>query len=295
MIEVRLAKEGEIVSQKELWKLCFGDQDRYIDFYFTNRYKEEETLLLLHNNKIISMLTMIAVRTVFPDNQSFASAMLYAIATHPEYQNRGLATQLMDSCHKYLAINDKVFSMVVPAQQDLINFYHRQGYREGFYLREVVFSRDRINSMKVSSSPYCSVFPVEAQAYNAIRGELLQGKFYIGYEDSEIEYQKKLSQQSETDIYGIDIDGIRGCAVAERITSTKVLIKEILIPEEFIPQVIKQIAHLIPAEEYILRTPAYLGENLRGRIRPFGMIKAHGKFELEITTEDRGYLGIALD
>jgi len=78
MVEVRWAREGEIDRQKELWKLCFGDPEWYIDFYFANRYKKDETLVLLYNGEIIAMLTLMPVRTVFPDNQSAASSMLYA-------------------------------------------------------------------------------------------------------------------------------------------------------------------------------------------------------------------------
>lgn len=44
MIEIRFAKMGETVRQKEIWKLCFGDSEQYIDFYYANRYKEDETL-----------------------------------------------------------------------------------------------------------------------------------------------------------------------------------------------------------------------------------------------------------
>ncbi|MCR3923125.1 MAG: GNAT family N-acetyltransferase, partial [Firmicutes bacterium] len=91
--EVRLAQRGEVARQKEIWKRCFGDDDRYIDFFYDHRYLEDQTVLLLQDGVISTMLTMIPVNIVTPDEKSFASTMLYAIATYPTMQNQGLATQ----------------------------------------------------------------------------------------------------------------------------------------------------------------------------------------------------------
>ena len=33
MIEIRPARPGEETRQKELWKLSFGDDDAYIDYF----------------------------------------------------------------------------------------------------------------------------------------------------------------------------------------------------------------------------------------------------------------------
>lgn len=293
--EVRLAKIGEIVRQKEIWKLCFGDQDSYIDFYYANRYKEEETLLLLHEGEIAAMLTMIPVKTVALDNRSFNTAMLYAIATDPRYQNRGLATQLMEGSNSYLRANKQELSVLVPAENWLFEFYRRQGYQDGFYLREVLLTRDQIDSLEIRRSSQCIITSATPEEYNLRRNGQLKGRLYLAYAEVDIAYQKKLSQQSGADIYTIEVEGIRGCAAIERVNSDKVLIKEILLPEEFIHQGILAFTQLLSANEYIVRTPAYLSEDLGGSIRPFGMIRVDREIDLEITPEDLGYLGFAFD
>jgi ribosomal protein S18 acetylase RimI-like enzyme len=294
MIEVRLAQKDDIARQKELWKLCFGDDDRFIDFYYSNRYKENEALLLLQNGIIVAMLTMISVKVVTPDNRHFDSTMLYAIATHPKYQNRGLATRLIDYCNQYLLSNHKRISMVVPAEKDLFDFYRKQGYQEGFLIRELILTRNEINCF---NSPYfqCTITTISADKYNLRRNLLLQGKLFIEYDNEEILYQKKLSQLSGADIFAIDIDSIKGCVVTERATLDKVIIKEILVPEEYLYPAIQKLAQLLPAQEYVLRTPSYLGEVLGGTIRPFGMIKVQKEKDRDIKFEELGYLGLAFD
>lgn len=300
MVEIRWAKEGEVARQKELWKLCFGDPQSYIDFYFENRYKKDETLVLLQNGQIIAMLTLIPVRTVFPDYQSFATSMIYAIGTHPDYQHEGFGTQLMDFSHDYLVANHIKYSVLVPAQQKIVDFYHHQGYKESFDLREFLLTYDMVDNLKATEDQICAISPLGSQEYNARRGEQLKGKFHIAYADKDIEYQKKLSRQSGTDIYGINIqttNGLhfKGCAVLERRSAEKIVIKELLVPEESLNPVLREISKLIPAKEYLLRTPAYSGENLGGVIRSFGMIKDYKKYSSEISFDNKGYLGIAFD
>jgi ribosomal protein S18 acetylase RimI-like enzyme len=295
MSEVRLVEKGEIIRLKEIWKLCFGDSDTYIDFYYANRYKENETVVLLHDEEISGMLTMIAAQIVTPDNRSFKSAMLYAIATHPKYQNRGFATQLMDFCNQYLRTNTVDFSILVPAEKQLFDFYYKQGYKDGFYIREILLTREAIDRLPFQQFFKCEILAITPKEYNQRRNNQLDGRFYVKYADKDITYQKKLSRQSGADIYAINFEDIQGCVAIERVSSDKVFIKEILVPEQIVYGVIKEIVQILDAKEYIVRTPAYFGNQLGGSIRPFGMIRVQSGIELEITPEKLGYLGFAFD
>jgi len=111
----------------------------------------------------------------------------------------------------------------------------------------------------------------------------------------DIDYQRKLSQMSGADIYGIAVEGTQGCAVIEMRGKDKVLIKELLIADQFIPTAVRQIAQLLPAEKYILRTPPFLGSRLEGTIRLFGMIRANQGVDPESIPDGPGYLGLAFD
>jgi len=295
MSEIRLAKEGEANRQKELWKLCFGDSDSYINFFYANRYKEDETAVLLYDEEISAMLTMIPVKTMVPDKQCIDTVMLYAIATHPNYQNRGFATKLMDFSTQCLRANNKDLSILVPAHKQLFDFYRKQGYQDGFYIRETQFSHEMVHSLPFQDFSQYSISPITPEEYNKRRNHQLSERLYIAYADEDIAYQKMLSQQSGADIYGIELEEIRGCVAIERLYYDKVFIKEILLPEKQINGALKQIAQQLYAKEYILRTPAYLGEHLGGSIRPFGMIRGHREIDLKITPETLGYLGFAFD
>jgi GNAT superfamily N-acetyltransferase len=295
MLEVRLAQKGDIVRQKEIWKLCFGDSDRYIDFYYSNRYQETETVLLLEDQEICSMLTMLPIRILAPTKQTFKAAMLYAIATHPQHQNRGFASQVIDFTHQSLKEEKKSFSVLVPAEKHLINFYRKRGYQDGFCIREAVFTQEGIEGLNCHDHNRCILSKIRAEDYNLRRNEHLSGRLYVAFNDNEIAYQQKLSQLSGADIFGIEINGAQGCAALERLNPGRILIRELLIPDQYLQAVLKNIAALLPAPEYVLRTPAFLGQQMKGNVRPFGMIKKIQERELEVTAEELGYLGLAFD
>ena len=294
MSEVRLAKRGNILRQKEIWKLCFGDSYHYIDFYFDNMYKEDETLLLFEDESIASMLTMLPVKIITVDQRSFDSAMLYAVATHPNYQNRGFSSQLIDFAHQYLRNKGIVFTVLVPSGKRLFNFYRKQGYEDGLYIRELLFNREMIEQVDKDNNYPCILSRISSEIYNQIRREKLTGKFHVDYSDDKILYQKQLSRESHADLFSINCNGLQGCAAIERLNIDRVFIKELLIPEKLLTGVVNHVAGLLPAREYVVRTPAFSGQQLQG-IRPFGMIKAIQKNDFMIATEDFGYLGFAFD
>lgn len=295
MDEFRFAQESDIPRLKELWKICFGDEDSYIDFYFEKKFKREETLLSLCNEEIAAMLTMIPTNIVMADNGIIKASMIYAVATHPEFRGQGLSFKLMEQSNEYLLNNNVDASILTPATESLFKFYSRQGYRAGFYIKEALFTLEDLGEFEKHSSGQCVITSATPGSYNLRRKSLLQGKVYVDYRDEEINYQKALSKYSGAGIYALDIEDIKGCAIAERINSEKIIIKELLMPEEFIKDGIVQIAKLLPAKEYIVRTPAFLGENFKGNERAFGMIYFHRSVDEKVGLSNKGYMGIAYD
>jgi GNAT superfamily N-acetyltransferase len=98
----RQAEREDLKELKELWKLCFGDDDRYIDFYYRNRDWVKETAVLVQDGRIASMLTMIPVDLLDKYGKVRRASMLFAIATHPDFRKRGYAEQLIEYSNEYL-------------------------------------------------------------------------------------------------------------------------------------------------------------------------------------------------
>lgn len=297
--EIRPAKKEDVKQLKEIWKLCFGDEDSFIDLYFNNRDWVNETVVLLQWGQPVSMLTLIPAVLTGADGSRCSASMIYAVATHPDYQKCGFADRLIEFGNRCLSEKHTLVTLLVPAGEALFRYYEKRGYSSGFYVREAVLSADGIDQLNAVSIPYCRIITAEPSDYNEVRRRLLKGHAFLDYRDEELSFQKKLARIFDSDLLMIDAGGWEGCAYYERISEEEVIIKELLIPDPYLAAALKSIAELIPAERYIVRTPADRGESLGGDVRPFGMLRLNGTDgecgTLEQTRQKDCYLGIAYD
>ena len=73
MIEIRPAKPDELLRQKELWKLAFGDEDDYIDYFFAHG-EESQVLVLLEDGVVYTMVALFPVAIALPGGRKASSA-----------------------------------------------------------------------------------------------------------------------------------------------------------------------------------------------------------------------------
>ena len=55
MVKLRTSEERDIPVLKELWKLAFGDEDAYIDHFFSRYYAPERMLVLEENGEVLAV------------------------------------------------------------------------------------------------------------------------------------------------------------------------------------------------------------------------------------------------
>lgn len=292
-MEIRLVKKEDLNDLNEIWKLSFGDPDSFINLYFETRDWLYETAVLLEGGKAVSMVTMIPVDLTDEGGDRCSASMIYAVATHPGFQKRGFSGRLIGFCNDYLLSNGVAATLLVPASEDLFRFYGKLGYRNGFFVREAVLSRDEIEKLTEKDPTPCRITAAEPAEYNRIRSRFLNGQAYLDYRDDEILFQKRLARMSGADLLAVEIGGAEGCAYAERISQEEVIVKEFLLPDRFLASALKELTRLLPADRYIVRTPPGYGENLGGEVRPFGMLRLNGTGCRQ--TETASYLGIAYD
>jgi Predicted acetyltransferase involved in intracellular survival and related acetyltransferases len=312
-METRLVNAEELPMLKEIWKLTFGDEDSFIEFFFQNRDWVGETAVLEADGRVVSMLTMIPVSLIGTDGTKHRASMLYAIATHPGFQKQGLAERLIEFSNRYLA-SKKVFATVlVPAGEELFRFYEKRGYKSGFMTREAIWRRGEVKAPAASAARVgtmgpiaeaakplfsCRIAPAQPGEYNRIRRECLNGRAYLDYRNQDIVFEKRLARLYGTDIFSVEINGAKGCICAERISEKEVILKEFLLPDRYMLPAMEQLSERLSADQFKVRTPSHSGIILGGAVRPFGMIRINGKdgSPADITAAGSGsHLGIAYD
>lgn len=296
MIEIRPAKGEEMAREKELWKLAFGDDDAYIDYFYTHR-PIEDTLVLLEDGVLWSMLALFPLEVVLPEGRRLKGSYIYALATHPEARKKGFGRFLLSYVDFYLKEQGMDCVTIVPAEAGLHRFFATTGFLECFTSRKV----ELLSHMVGVPEEGDTLAPISAGAYRVLREELLTGGLYVSYGEDVLEYQGGLSAMGGGGLYGLTVGGVRGCAALEYVTESvdgerSVGVKELLIPTAQMPGAAALLARQFPALRYHLRTPT-LWDGLPGSYsQSFAMVKWYDPaLEKLWRDQSRGYMGLGFD
>lgn len=138
--KITYADRQMIPDLTSLWIEAFGDEKEYIEFYFANRFLEENLLVYLLDGKPVSMISMLPAylhcQEVLSDCGKGCSSLpiryIYAVATRKACRKRGYARALLEEAHRLL----QVPLVLEPASESLSGYYRRMGFRDAFAVTE---------------------------------------------------------------------------------------------------------------------------------------------------------------
>ncbi len=134
-MSIRYAIFSDRFSLKQIWSVCFGDEDDYVEHFLRERWNENNCLVAEEDGRVVSMLFLLPAEIIVAGERN-PVWYVYACATLPEYRGRALMQQLLSTAFD-AAILQSVFALVlVPASESLFNFYEKSGYNR-LYKRSV--------------------------------------------------------------------------------------------------------------------------------------------------------------
>lgn len=292
MVEIRPSRPDEAQAQKDLWKAAFGDDPRYIDWFYDCCWRPEDMLLLLEDGKLASMLALLPQTIAMPDGGTASAWYVYALATDPSVRSKGYGRQLLLYVDEFLKQRGADCVTVVPAEASLFRFFGMVGFLPGFFTRKV----ELLRSMTTPAHPEDKVEAIGPAEYNAIRQQVLTGLPSVSYGEELIRYQEGMGRLSGGGLYRVTVGDFQGCAAAEYIDEESVLFKELLLPPEQMPRGLAVLAAKMPGQRCFVRTPAQWDGMQGSYIQPFGMIKWYNEEKGALWGEEtQGYMGLGFD
>lgn len=134
----------QVDELKLLWKRVFGDDDVYIDRFFSQIYSPENTLVYEEDGHIVSMLYMIPYDLCI-NGSHFKAMYLYALATDEKYRGRRFMSGLIHRAHEIVEKKGYLCSFLIPEGESLYQYYRRFGYAVPFYGDEIIIKLDRLS------------------------------------------------------------------------------------------------------------------------------------------------------
>ena len=129
-----------------LWAKSFPDPQAVINFFFQYRYRADQCLALVRENRVISALHLLPAQIVTENGRSPVQ-YIYAAATLPEYRNTGCMTQLLKAAEDLGTSRGIPFTALVPSVQSLFPYYERSGFVPYFETRTVRVSKEELKKL----------------------------------------------------------------------------------------------------------------------------------------------------
>ena len=116
---------------RRLWKIAFGDDEKFLDSFFSHAYAPDRARCVTENGQVLAMLYWFDCAC---DGQKLA--YLYAVATDPRFQEQGLCRSLMADTRAHLAARGYDGILLVPGEESLRRLYRKLGYADCGGIRE---------------------------------------------------------------------------------------------------------------------------------------------------------------
>lgn len=128
---------------RQMWKICFGDTEEFIDIFFTDKFRNENTLIYIEDNMPVASLQMLPYTITFY-GETIPFAYLAGLCTLPEYRRRGYMEQLILEAHSVLSQRGIPLAILIPAEDWLYGFYEKYGYQQVFDKSEELIPLNKI-------------------------------------------------------------------------------------------------------------------------------------------------------
>lgn len=138
---IRFAVSADTPAVIDLWNRCFGDDPAFTEWFFLNRYRPEETLLLFEGKNLCAMVQMLPY-TLKTEEKTCAVTYIYGACTAPEKRRNGLMARLLAESFRIDRQNGRSASVLIPAEPWLFDFYKKYGYETAFWVSNQDLSYD---------------------------------------------------------------------------------------------------------------------------------------------------------
>lgn len=126
-MEIKSASLTDRDSLKQLWKISFGDDDKFINDFFDEMFVPSSCIVAKEDNMLAGMLFLLP-SLLYMDGKEFSCGYVYGVATAPSFRGRGVMRQC-ENAAVVLAHSMKLDLLsLVPQNQTLAMTYSRMGY-----------------------------------------------------------------------------------------------------------------------------------------------------------------------
>lgn len=147
-MKIRFARECDQNNIMEIWKYCFNDGPKFTDYYFNNKYKNYNTIVVEEEANIVSSLQLNQYKIKLNDKE-YDTSYVVGVSTLPETRGRGYMRHIMDFTLNELYKKEQLISILMPIDYRL---YRKYGYEHCYDQIEYEINIEDLSGFKSSGS-----------------------------------------------------------------------------------------------------------------------------------------------
>lgn len=263
------SRKGQVI---DLWRTCFGDPEPFIQLFFEQVYRDEYTLTLERDGRVISALQILPY-TLCYYGEMIPVGYICGVSTLPEERGKGYMKQLMAQAESELKSRGLALATLIPAEPWLFDYYARMGYTTAFdyawkcYERRETADTSTDLFLQAEKLPDADV----SALHTYLDRELRQRPICLLHTAADLQVNLIDFWQSGGGVFTLrdSTKKILGMAfVLYEADSNELLIKEWLIENEATAKgFMQQLLHYFQAERVLIKSPA----TIAAERHPFAM------------------------
>ncbi|MFR5131236.1 MAG: enhanced intracellular survival protein Eis [Terrisporobacter sp.] len=123
-MNIRFAKESDKNNIIDIWNYCFDDGPKFTDYYFNDKYKHENTIVVEDDEEIVSSLQLNQYNLKLND-KIYDTSYVVGVSTFPQARGKGYMKHIMDFTLNELYRKNQLVSILMPIDYRL---YRKYGY-----------------------------------------------------------------------------------------------------------------------------------------------------------------------
>ncbi len=163
-MDIKYLDNNEKLSIRPLYEKTFDDSQAYTDYLFNKDIFNKDVLVLMDNNEIISMLSLVKKKVIIRGLEHTVH-YIYAVATDVSFRGKGYMGMLLNRAIEDLKEVGEPFVYLVPVDE---NVYTRFGF-ETVYRRKICRTSDVDENEKIYSPSHSDIKIMKALFENEVK------------------------------------------------------------------------------------------------------------------------------
>ena len=147
---IRYAQKDEINDIKDIWNYCFNDEESFVDYYFKNKYNNNNTIVVCEDKDIVSSLQLNQYKIKL-DDKEYETSYVVGVSTFPQVRGRGYMKKIMEYSLNELYRKKQLVSILMPIDYRL---YRKYGYEHCYDQLEYTIDIEALKNFKLTGRLY---------------------------------------------------------------------------------------------------------------------------------------------